>query len=170
VVGGLALLLSLYSMAALPISYAGVGLILFGLLLFLADIKVASHGVLTVGGIISFVMGALMLTDTAVAPALRVSWQVVIVIAVLVAGFFIFVIGASVRAHLRPVQTGREGLAHERGHALEALRPAGEVMVEGERWRARAVEGDIAKGDEVEVVGQDEFALLVRKRPPPASA
>ncbi len=170
VVGGLALLLSLYSMAALPVSYAGVGLILFAILLFIADVKVASHGILTVGGIISFVMGALMLTNTAVAPALQVSWQVVIVIVVLVAGFFIFVVGASVRAHLRPVQTGREGLAHERGHAVEALRPVGEVMVEGELWQARAMEGDIAKGDEVEVVGQDEFTLLVRKRPPPTSA
>jgi membrane-bound serine protease (ClpP class) len=164
VIGGLALLLALYSMAALPVSYAGVGLILFGILLFLADIKVASHGILTIGGLISFVVGALMLTNTTVAPALQVSWQVVMVIAVLVAGFFVFVIGASVRAHLRPVQTGREGLARQRGHALEALRPVGEVMVEGEIWKARSAGGEIGKGEEVEVVGQDGFTLLVRKR------
>jgi membrane-bound serine protease (ClpP class) len=165
VVGGLALLLALYSMAALPVSYAGVGLILFGILLFIADIKVASHGILTVGGLISFVVGALMLTNTPVAPALQVSWQVVLVVAVLVAGFFLFVVGASVRAHLRPVQTGQEGMSRQHGRALEALRPQGEVLVGGEIWKARAVDGEIGEGDDIEVVGQDRLTLLVRKRP-----
>ena len=164
VVGGIALLLALYSMAALPINYAGVALIIFGLLLFLAEVKVASHGILTVGGIIAFVMGALMLTDVALTPMMRVSWQVIIVVTALVAAFFLFVIGASVRAHLRQVQTGREGMIRERGHALEDLRPLGEVMVEGERWRARAVDGEIAKGDEIEVVNEEGLTLFVRKR------
>ncbi len=82
----------------------------------------------------------------------------------LVAGFFLFVVGASVRAHLRPVQTGQEGLVRQRGHALEALEPLGRAMVEGEIWRARVVEGQVAKGEEIEVVGQEGFTLLVRLR------
>ena len=188
VVGGIALLLALYSMAALPINYAGVALIIFGLLLFLAEVKVASHGILTVGGIIAFVMGALMLTNVALAPTLRVSGQVLIVVTALVAAFFLFVIGASVRAHLRQVQTGVEGMIRERGRALERLAPAGEVMVAGERWRAKAVgktevtallietgstdreewaragDGVIEAGEEVEVVAADRLTLLVRKR------
>jgi membrane-bound serine protease (ClpP class) len=83
VVGGIALLLSLYCMAVIPVNYAGVGLIVFGMLLFLAEIKVQSHGILTVGGVISFVIGALMLTDVALTPMMRVSWQVIIVVTML---------------------------------------------------------------------------------------
>jgi membrane-bound serine protease (ClpP class) len=164
VIGGLALLLALYSMAVLPVRYAGLGLILFGMLLLLAEVKVPSHGILTVGGIISFVLGALMLTDTSVAPLLRVSWQVIIVMTILVLVFFLFVVGAGVRAHQRKVRTGEEGMLGGKGHALETLRPVGEVMVLGERWRARATEGEIGEGEEIEVVGQDGLTLLVRKR------
>jgi membrane-bound serine protease (ClpP class) len=164
VIGGLSLLLALYSMAALPVNYAGVGLIVFAMLLFLAEVKVPSHGVLTVGGVISFVIGAMMLMDTSLAPALKVSWQVIVVMALLLVLFFLFVIGAAVRAHLRKVQTGEEGMLGERGRALSALSPAGAVLVEGERWRARAVGGEIAEGEEIEVVGQDGLMLMVRRR------
>ena len=164
VIGGLSLLLALYSMAVLPVNYAGVGLIAFGMLLLLAEVKVVSHGVLTVGGITSFVTGALMLMDTSLSPALRVSWQVIVVMAALLAVFFLVVIGAAVRAHMRKVETGEQGMMGEGGRALNALNPKGSVFVEGERWRARAVEGEIAEGDEVEVVGQDGFVLLVRRR------
>ena len=162
-IGGLSLLLALYSMAVLPVNYAGVGLITFGMLLLLAEVKVVSHGVLTVGGITSFVIGALMLVDTSLTPALRVSWQVIVVMAGLLVLFFLVVIGAAVRAHMRKVETGQQGMMGERGRALDALDPKGSVHVEGERWRARAVEGEIAEGDDVEVVGQDGFVLLVRR-------
>ncbi len=165
VIGGLCLLLSLYSMAALPVNYAGVGLIVFAMLLFLAEVKVPSHGVLTVGGVISFVIGALMLTGTTMSPAMRVSWQVIVVMALLLVLFFLFVIGAAVRAHLRKVQTGEEGMIQARGRALSRLSPYGTVLVEGERWRARASEGEIGEGEEVEVVKHDGFTLTVRKRP-----
>jgi membrane-bound serine protease (ClpP class) len=164
VIGGLCLLLSLYAMAALPVNYAGVGLIVFAMLLFLAEVKVPSHGVLTVGGVISFVIGAMMLMDTTLAPALRVSWQVIVVMALLLVLFFLFVIGAAFRAHLRKVQTGEEGMLHARGHALSRLGPRGTVLVEGERWRARAAEGEIGEGEEIEVVAHDGFTLVVRKR------
>ncbi len=165
VIGGLCLLLSLYSMAALPVNYAGVGLIVFAMLLFLAEVKIVSHGVLTVGGIISFVIGAMMLMDTSLAPALKVSWQVVLVMTVLLSLFFLFVIGAAIRAHMRKVQTGGEGMIKARGRALGLLNPQGEVLVEGERWRARSVEGEIGEGDEIEVVRQEGFLLLVQQRP-----
>ncbi len=164
VIGGLCLLLSLYSMAALPVNYAGVGLIVFAMLLFLAEVKVVSHGVLTVGGIISFVIGAMMLMDTTLAPALKVSWQVVLVMTVLLVLFFLFVIGAAIRAHMRKVQTGGEGMIKARGRTLGLLNPQGEVLVEGERWRAQSVEGEIGEGEEIEVERQDGFLLLVRRR------
>jgi len=165
VVGGISLLLALYSMSVLSVNYAGVALIIFGLLLFLAEIKVTSHGVLTVGGIISFVMGALMLTNVALTPTLQVSGLVLATVTVLVAGFFLFVIGAGVRAHLRKVQTGAEGMVRTKGRALDRLAPSGEVMVEGERWRAKAVDGVIEPGEEIEVVAEEKLTLLVQKVP-----
>jgi membrane-bound serine protease (ClpP class) len=163
VIGGLCLILALYSMAVLPVNYAGVGLIGFSMLLFLAEVKVVSHGILTVGGVISFVIGALMLTGSS-ARWLQVSWVVIIAMGLLVALFFLFVVGAAVRAHMRKVQTGREGMIRQRGRVLKALAPAGEVFVEGERWRARATEGEIREGEEIEVVGQEGLMLLVRRR------
>lgn len=166
VVGGLSLLLALYSMDVLPVNYAGVGLIGFAMLLFLAEVKVVSHGVLTVGGVASFVIGALMLMDTSLSPALRVSWQVVIVMTVLIVLFFLFVVGAAIRAHRRPVATGSEGMKGERGRTLGPLDPRGQVLIEGERWRARAAEGRIEEREEVEVVEQDGFTLVVRRCQP----
>jgi len=136
------------------------------MLLFLAEVKVPSHGVLTVGGIISFVIGAMMLTDTTLAPALRVSWQVIVVMALLLALFFLFVIGAAIRAHMRKVQTGEEGMLSAGGRALSRLSPDGTVLVEGERWRARVADGQVAEGEEIEVVGQDGLMLIVRRRQP----
>jgi len=164
VIGGLCLLLALYSMAVLPVSYAGVALIIFAMLLFIGEVKVVSHGVLTVGGMASFVIGALMLVDTPYSSALRVSWQVIVVMAVLVAAFFLFVVGAALRAHMRKVETGEQGLSKARGRALTNLKPTGSVFVQGERWRARAAEGEITKGEEIEVVGQEGFTLIVRQR------
>ncbi len=164
VIGGLSLLLALYSMAVLPVNYAGVGLIVFAMLLFLGEVKVVSHGVLTVGGVTSFVIGALMLMDTSLSPALRVSWQVIVVMAVLIVAFFLFVIGAAIRAHMRKVSTGEQGLLGARGRTVTKLDPQGQTIVEGERWRARAVEGEIGEGEEISVVGQDGFTLLVRRR------
>jgi membrane-bound serine protease (ClpP class) len=165
VIGGLCLLLALYSMAVLPVNYAGVGLIVFSMLLFLAEVKVVSHGILTIGGVISFVFGALMLTGSS-ASWLRVSWQVIVVMAVLVLLFFLFVIGASVRAHMRKVQTGEEGMLRQRGRVLSALRPVGEVFVKGERWKACSADaGEIGEGEEIEVVGEEGFTLIVRRLP-----
>ena len=163
VVGGLCLLLALYSMAVLPVNYAGVALIVFSMLLFLAEVKVASHGILTVGGVISFVFGALMLTGSS-ASWLRVSWEVIVVMALLVLLFFLFVVGAAVRAHMRKVQTGGEGMLRQRGKVLSRLSPVGEVFVEGERWRARVSgAGEIGEGEEVEVIGEEGLTLIVRR-------
>jgi membrane-bound serine protease (ClpP class) len=166
VIGGLCLLLALYSMAVLPVNYAGVALILFAMLLFLAEVKMVSHGVLTVGGVASFVIGALMLIDTGspFEQTLQVSWQVVIVMTVLMLLFFFVVVGAAIRAHMRKVETGEQGMLGVTGRALNALSPNGNVLAAGERWRARAVEGSIGEGESINVVGQEGLRLLVRRR------
>ncbi len=109
VIGGLALVLALASFAVIEINIAGLVLIAFAIVLFIADIKVPSHGVLTAGGIASFVTGSLLLTKEQ-APFLRISLTLILTVAVLTAAFFIFAVGAGIRAQARKVQTGHEAL------------------------------------------------------------
>jgi membrane-bound serine protease (ClpP class) len=164
VIGGIALLLSLYSLAVLPVSWAGLGLLLFGIMLLIVDVKYPTHGVLTVGGLGAFVLGALMLVDTSLAPALRVSWYVVLGTALAFAAFFVLAMGAAARAHRRPVAVGPETLVGETGVARSALAPTGTILVAGELWQARADE-PIATGDRVVVVALDKLTLTVRRAP-----
>jgi len=167
VVGGISLLLALYSMSVLPVTTAGLALIAFGLLLLVVDIKVPSHGILSVGGIAAFVIGSLMLIDTRYAGVVKMSWQVVVAMALLVGGFFIFAIGAAVRAHLRRPTTGAEGLVGAKGKAASAISSEreGNIFVAGEQWRARSQEESISPGEKVEVVAVEGLTLVVRRVP-----
>jgi membrane-bound serine protease (ClpP class) len=161
VVGAICLILAFYALSVLPVSYAGVALILLAALFFLAEIKVASNGLLTVGGLISLLLGSLMLFKTA-DPALRVSLSVVltVVAAAGVVAFFLATLG--VRAQRQQVQTGLEGLIHEHGVARSPLAPRGKVFVHGEIWDAVA-DSAVAAGDAVQVVAAE--GLLLRVRP-----
>jgi len=150
VVGVIAMLLALYSLSVLPLSWAGVGLIAISLLLFLLEVKVTSFGLLTVGGGICFVLGSLMLFDGPI-PDMRVSLGVVLPTTVVVAGLTVFLLGRVIRAHRRQVMTGKAGLVGEIGKALSDIDPNGKVMVHGEYWDARSTAGRIAKGSEVRV-------------------
>jgi len=150
VVGVIAMLLALYSLSVLPLSWAGVGLIAISLLLFLLEVKVTSFGLLTVGGGICFVLGSLMLFDGPI-PDMRVSLGVVLPTTVVVAGLTVFLLGRVIRAHRRQVMTGKAGLVGEIGKALSDIDPNGKVMVHGEYWDARSTAGRIEKGSEVRV-------------------
>jgi len=154
VVGVIAMLLALYSLSVLPLSWAGVSLIAISLLLFLLEVKVTSFGLLTVGGIICFVLGSLMLFDGPI-PDMRVSLGVALPTAVVIAGMMVFLLTRVIKAHRRQVMTGSAGLVGEIGIALTDLAPDGKVMVHGEYWDARPTSGRIVKGSEVrvEVVG-----------------
>jgi len=150
VVGVIAMLLALYSLSVLPLSWAGVALIVIAIGLFLLEVKVASYGLLTIGGVISFVLGSLMLFDGPI-PDMRVSLGVVLPTAVLVAATTIFLLSRVLAAHRSQVMTGRAGLVGEIGKALSDLDPVGKVIVHGEYWDARAMGGSIDKGSEVRV-------------------
>jgi membrane-bound serine protease (ClpP class) len=163
IVGVICLLLTLYSMAVIPVRPAGVGLIVFALLLFAADVKLASHGVLTVGGIASFILGALMLTGGVASRGLQPAWVVILTLVGMLVLFFGFLVRAVYRARKRKVQTGEEAMLGEKGRALTALNPNGEISLEGELWKARSLEGDIAAGEQIEVAGEDGLTLLVRR-------
>ncbi|HYN22387.1 MAG TPA: nodulation protein NfeD, partial [Thermoanaerobaculia bacterium] len=160
VVGGICLILAFFALSVLPVNYAGLALLFLALLLFIAEIKVVSHGVLAIGGTISLVLGALMLFKTA-EPALRVSLEVIVSLALFslaVVGFLTFMV---MRARNAPVRTGIEGLIHEIGTARSPLAPRGKVFVHGEIWDAVSEEA-VAAGEPVEVVAARNFTLAVR--------
>jgi membrane-bound serine protease (ClpP class) len=151
VVGVIFLLLGLYSVSVLPVSWAGVALIFVALTLFILEVKVTSYGLLTVGGVISFVLGSLMLFDGPI-PALRVSMGVVLPTAVVVAFLTAFLLTRVLNAHRQLPMTGFEGMIGEVGRAIGDLAPDGKVAVHGEYWDGRSVGGTIAAGSSVRVV------------------
>jgi len=151
VVGVIAILLALYSMSVLPVNLAGVALICVGLLLFFLEVKVTSYGMLTVGGLISFVLGSLMLFDAPI-PDMRVSLGVVLPTAALMAVVTGFLLSRVVKLHRQQPLTGVEGLVGEFGEALNELTPDGKVRVHGEYWDARTVGAPVAAGAQVRVV------------------
>ncbi|HUP00465.1 MAG TPA: nodulation protein NfeD [Gemmatimonadota bacterium] len=161
VVGVISLLLGFFALQALPVNYVGVLLLLFSLILFIAEVKVASYGLLTVGGIIAFVLGATMLFD-APGSFFRVSWSVIIPAVILTAGFFVFAFGLAYRTWRTKPTTGREGLVGERGVVRRRIDPRGQIQVHGEIWSARADE-PLDPGTAVEVVGSEGLTLHVKR-------
>ena len=163
VVGGLSLLLAFFALQVLPINYAGLLLMLFGLLLFGLELKVTSYGLLTIGGIISLIFGSLMLIDSP-APELQLSFGLVLSVVLgftAIAAFLVRLVLASQRTV--PV-TGAEGLVGEIGDALTSIAPgaAGRTRVHGEIWNAMANE-PIASGARVVVTSVNGLTLTVRK-------
>ena len=159
VLGGIALILALYAFQQLPINYAGVLLILLAIVMFIAEIKVVSHGVLTVGGIASMVLGSLMLID-APAPYMRISLWAVLGTTAGTAVFFLFVVGAGVKALRRRTTTGMEGLIGEIGVVRTRLAPRGQVFLCGELWNAES-EGEVEVGESVRVTEMNGLTLRV---------
>jgi membrane-bound serine protease (ClpP class) len=152
-------------MHTLPVNYAGLALIIFALILFLLEIKVVSHGVLTIGGIISLLLGSMMLIDEdSVLEAMEISMELIIIVVVLTAGFFLFAITFGIRAQRKKPVTGSEGIIGEIGTAIVNIKPLGKVRVHGEIWNAECKDEVINKGDEVEVVSVNHLTLIVEKR------
>ena len=161
IIGGISLILAFFAFQTLPVNYAGILLILFAVILFIAEIKVVSHGVLTIGGVVSLVLGSIMLFESP-DPALRVSWSVLVPAVAIVSLFFVAVISIAVRAQMRKVMTSREGLIGARGEALSDVHERGKVLIGGEYWNAFSKE-PIAKGKKVEVVAVDGLNVEVRE-------
>lgn len=162
VAGVTALLLALYSLAVLPINTVGLLLILLGLTLMIADIKVPSHGILTAGGAVSFAFGSFMLVRSP-DPFLRVSLHLIGSATLLTALFFAFIVGAGLRAQRLRVTTGLEGLLGQSVLVKRDVAPRGKVLAEGEIWDAESEEGPILAGEKAVVVGVEGFTLRVRK-------
>jgi len=161
VLGGIALILALTSFAILEVNVAGLAMIGLSLIFFVADIKVPGHGVLTIGGILAFIMGAVLLTERSL-PFLRVSITLAVLIGVLTGAFFLFAVTAGLRAQKVAPRMGEESLAGATGVARTTLAPDGEVYVMGEAWSAYADNGHIGPGERVEVVAVEGLRLKVR--------
>jgi membrane-bound serine protease (ClpP class) len=161
VVGSICLILAFYAFQTLPINYAGLLLILLAIILFIAEIKVPSYGLLTVGGIVAMFLGSLMLMKSQL-PYLRVSLTVIVPSVLGTALFFLFVVGMAVRTFgARPV-TGAEGLVGGHGIARSDLAPTGTVFVHGELWEAQSGE-TVRQGDEVVVTAVEGLRLQVKR-------
>ena len=162
VVGGISLILAFYALHTLPVNYAGVLLILLALILFIAEVKVPSYGLLTVGGVISMVLGSIMLFKGSM-PFFQISWKVIAFATIVTALFFLFVIGLGIRAQRRKPVTGNEGLLGEVGKAVDDfIKGTGQVSVHGEIWEATSSD-KIKKGDEVTVLTVKNLKITVKK-------
>jgi membrane-bound serine protease (ClpP class) len=164
VIGGISLIVAFYSLHTLPVNYAGLALIIFAVILFIAEIKVVSHGLLTIGGIISLILGSIMLIDTeSTLEVIKISWQVILVIVIFTSAFFIFAIGFGIKAQSRKPTTGIEGIIGEIGETISNLEPEGQIRVHGELWNAESLDGAIGKGTKVKVTQVSNLKLMVRK-------
>jgi len=161
VVGGIFLILAFYALQMLPISFAGLALILFAIILFIAEIKVVSHGLLSVGGVISLFLGSMMLIENPT-EYMRISLSVIIPAVLVSAGFFIFAVTMAIRARLSKPTTGMEGLIGERGTATTNISPEGKVFIHGEFWDVIS-DQNIDKDEKVEVLGVVNLKLKVKK-------
>lgn len=164
VVGVISIILAFYSLHTLPVNYAGLALIIFAIILFIAELKIPSYGLLTIGGIISFVLGSIMLIRSESGlEFIAISESVIITTVSLTIIFFLFVIGFGLKAQRRKPTTGSAGIIGEVGVTSTALNPNGKVKVHGEIWNAVTVSGKITKGERVKVVSIESFTLKVDK-------
>ena len=165
VIGGICLLLAFYALGTLPLNFAGLALIAFGLLLFGLEPFLTSHGILAAGGATSFVIGSLLLINAPDQPFLQVSVVAIGAVTAVLLGFFLIVITAVVRSRRRRVVTGREGLLGATGVVRRDLEPGhtGIVLVQGELWQAVAPAGRLAAGERVVVQSVDGLLLTVRR-------
>jgi membrane-bound serine protease (ClpP class) len=163
VAGVIALIVALYMASVLPVNIAGLALILLAVGLFVAEVFVTSHGILAVGGMVSFFLGSLLLFEHA-GPAFRLSLAMIIPATAITALFFLLIVGAGLRAQRLPPRTGREAML---GQVAPALTPItsdeGKVFIEGETWNARS-ERRVEPGQPVEIVAIEGLTLRVKPK------
>jgi membrane-bound serine protease (ClpP class) len=161
VAGGICLLLAFFAFQVLPVSYAGVLLILFGLGLLVLEVKVTSYGLLGVGGVLSLLLGSMMLIDSPL-PELQIGLRLIIPVTLGIAGILLFLVTLAVNAQRTQPVTGASAMLHELGYALTPIDPGGtgSVRTHGEIWTASANER-IEAGTQVRVTAVEGLRLRV---------
>ena len=168
VIGTLSLILALYSFQTLPVNYAGFLLIVLAIVLFILEIKVASYGLLTIGGVISMLIGSVMLFDSPL-PFLRLSMKVILPAVIITTLFFGLTVYLAVKAYRRKPVTGAEGLVGLEGEARTDINGRGQVFVNGEIWTARS-DGPLKAGERIIVERVENLTLKVRRPGEPGQA
>jgi membrane-bound serine protease (ClpP class) len=158
IVGAICLVLAFLALSALPVNYAGLALIVLGVVFLIAEVKVTSHGLLAAGGVASMLLGSLILFH---GEGARLSLSVVLGATLATAAFFLFVVGAALRSRHGPVVTGARGMIGRHVVALDRLAPTGRVRLGDEVWNAVS-SGEVEEGTEVEITGVDGLTLSVR--------
>jgi membrane-bound serine protease (ClpP class) len=163
VAGGICLLLAFFALQVLPVSYAGVLLILLGLVLLILEVKVTSFGVLAVGGVAALFFGSLMLIDSPL-PELQIGLRMIVPITLTLSGIILFLVQLAVKAQRQRPVTGAAGMIDEVGRALTSIDAGGvgRVQTHGEIWTATANE-PIAAGEAIQVVDVKGLLLTVRR-------
>ncbi len=164
ILGGLCIILALWSFNVLSMNKAGIALILFALVLFIAEVLTPTYGALTVGGIVSLILGSLLLPNVEKEPYIKISLDLIIASVIVTAGFFLLVLGAVLKAYRKKPTTGREGMIGLEGVTITPLNPNGEVKIHGEIWMAISLEGDIEKDVPVIVEDIKGLKLYVRRQ------
>ena len=163
-IGAICLLVGLYALAALPVNYAGIALIVLGIALMAGEAFTPSFGILGIGGAIAFVIGGAILIDTDV-PQFQVSWPILAAVAVFSLGMAVAIARLAVTSRRRKVVSGREELIGSHGTVLDWEEGRGHVFVHSERWRASGV-GSFRAGEPVRVIAIEGLTLEVEPDPP----
>ncbi len=164
IVGFISLVLAFYALNTLPVNYAGLALIIFGIVLLLLEIKIVSHGMLAIGGIVSLLIGSLMLIRTdSNFDFVKISRVLIYSSVAVTSCFFLFVIGMGLKAQRRKPVIGVESMLGGTAEAIGSLNPDGKVMMQGEIWNAISISGNINMGDKVRVKEIRNLTLYVEK-------
>ncbi len=167
VVGAICIIVALYALHTLPVNYAGVLLILLAIALFIAEIKIPSYGLLTLGGVTAMILGSIMLLERA-GPLFKVSWSVIIPTVLFTVAFFFFAVSKGLLAQRRKPETGVEGLVGEIGEVMRDLDPLGKVFLHGEYWDAESVQS-IREGESIRVMQVRGMRLIVQRSDEPTT-
>ncbi len=164
IAGVIFLVFAFYAMNTMPVNYAGIGLIIFGIVLFLLEIKIISHGMLTVGGIASVLLGSLILFRASPTENfVTLSRALVFGVTAVTALFFLFIVGMGLKAQRLKPSTGIESLIGKFGQTMESLHPFGRVRIHGEIWKAESLSGEITENEKIVVKGIKNLTLYVEQ-------
>lgn len=164
IAGVIALIFAFYSMSSMPVNYAGLALIIFGIILFLLEIKIISHGLLAIGGTISVLLGSLFLFRNSPAENFaKISYAVIFAVTAVTALFFLFVAGMGLKAQKLKPAIGMETFIGKTGEVINSLAPKGIIKVDGEIWNAESLSENINTGEKIIIRAIKNLTLFVEK-------
>ncbi|MFI5155630.1 MAG: nodulation protein NfeD [Chitinophagales bacterium] len=162
ILGFISIVMAFYALNTLPVNYAGLALIIFGIVLLVLEIKIVSHGVFAIGGISALLIGSLMLIrPDSNLDLVSISRALIVSTVAVLGGFFLFVVGMGLSAQRRKPLMGIESMAGQTAETLDSLDPGGKVLIRGEIWNAVSNSGFIPKGEKVRIMEVKDLVFYV---------